>query len=134
MTEVTFYVNGKPTGKARPRFTKSGHTYTPAATKTYEAQVAKAYREAAGDLYFHAPIFVRIEANYAIPKTWSKAKQEEAYKLTPGKPDADNIAKIILDALNGVAYDDDVEVTRLLVTRRYTPGPAHVTVMIMVGS
>lgn len=35
------------------------------------------------------------------------------------KPDCDNIAKAILDALNGVAYDDDKQVVRLHVEKEY---------------
>lgn len=35
------------------------------------------------------------------------------------KPDADNIAKIVLDALNGVAYTDDTQVVNLSVQKRY---------------
>ena len=36
------------------------------------------------------------------------------------KPDADNIAKIVLDALNGVAYEDDSQVINLSVQKRYS--------------
>ena len=35
------------------------------------------------------------------------------------KPDCDNIAKIVLDALNGLAYDDDSQVTELEVHKFY---------------
>lgn len=35
-----------------------------------------------------------------------------------GKPDCDNIAKAVLDALNGVAFDDDSQVVTLVV-RKY---------------
>jgi Holliday junction resolvase RusA-like endonuclease len=35
------------------------------------------------------------------------------------KPDADNIAKVILDALNGIAYRDDTQVVDLTVSMRY---------------
>ena len=39
------------------------------------------------------------------------------------KPDADNIAKIVLDALNGVAYTDDTQVINLSVQKRYGEVP-----------
>ena len=35
------------------------------------------------------------------------------------KPDADNLAKAILDALNGVAYPDDAQIVTLTVRKRY---------------
>lgn len=33
-----------------------------------------------------------------------------AGKLPPGKPDIDNILKVVLDGLNGIAYEDDKQV------------------------
>ena len=35
------------------------------------------------------------------------------------KPDIDNIAKIICDGLNGVAYKDDSQIIYLAVIKRY---------------
>lgn len=45
------------------------------------------------------------------------------------KPDADNIAKIICDSLNNVAYRDDTQVIELTVIKRYAKEP-KVKVMI----
>ena len=45
------------------------------------------------------------------------------------KPDIDNIAKAVLDALNGVAYGDDNQVTALEVSKHYA-AEAHVDVII----
>ena len=45
---VCFTVPGKPQGKGRPRFTRSGHTYTPDRTAAYEERVKLAYRQAGG--------------------------------------------------------------------------------------
>ena len=39
------------------------------------------------------------------------------------KPDADNIAKIICDALNNVAYHDDTQVIELIVVKKYAREP-----------
>lgn len=36
------------------------------------------------------------------------------------KPDLDNIAKIILDSLNGIAYKDDSQVVELNISKKYT--------------
>lgn len=43
--------------------------------------------------------------------------------LPTKKPDCDNIAKIICDALNGVAYDDDKQIVALKVTKIYSDEP-----------
>lgn len=112
-------IPGKPVGKARPKFRRAGFkviTYTPPATKKYEKEVARIYKQSAGVLYTEIPLRVRILAKFPIPESWSKKNKEKALKgeIKPNKkPDLDNIAKIILDGLNGVAYTDDKQVTSL---------------------
>ena len=39
------------------------------------------------------------------------------------KPDCDNIAKIILDALNGIAFHDDSQIVTLEVFKYYSERP-----------
>ena len=39
------------------------------------------------------------------------------------KPDCDNIAKIILDSLNGIAYADDKQIISLSVEKYYGDTP-----------
>ena len=39
------------------------------------------------------------------------------------KIDCDNLAKIILDSLNGIAYKDDAQVCELLVSKYYGDEP-----------
>jgi Holliday junction resolvase RusA-like endonuclease len=107
--------------------TRSGHTYTPAETVNYENLVKVLFREAYPD---HVPtdaeLTANIEAVFPIPESWSKKKKKQAVGgwIHPRKPDADNIAKAILDSLNGIAYADDSQIYRMTVTKRYgeTPG------------
>lgn len=78
------------------------------------------------------PVFIAITAYHPIPKSANKADRaamESNARLPMRKPDADNIGKIILDALNGVAYKDDSQVVGLLVLKRY--GEPRVEVNIM---
>lgn len=112
MSMVYFFVPGKVQGKARPRFSsKSGTVYTPGRTKSYERQIAEAYEAQHGPC-FEGSVMVVIEAVFPIPKSWTRAKKAEAMagKLPPGKPDIDNILKVVLDGLNGIAYEDDKQV------------------------
>ena len=56
------------------------------------------------------------------PASWSKKKQEDALlsRIYPTvKPDDDNIAKIVLDACNGIVYLDDKQAVDLIVRKRY---------------
>lgn len=126
---VEFSIDGAPTGKERPRVCRFG-TYTPKKTVDYEKKVKKAFSEQT-DKCFDSAINVSIRANYDIPKSYSKKRRkliEDRLELPTKKPDCDNIAKIILDALNGLAYKDDSQVVVLRVYKRYVVGDASVDV------
>ena len=104
-------VYGKPQGKARPRFTRQGRAYTPKNTVDYEEQIKQAYIAAGGTLISDtAPILICITACF------KRAKSNKMDSPTL-KPDADNIAKAVCDALNGIAYKDDKQITRLKVDK-----------------
>lgn len=130
---VCFAVPGKPQGKARPRFTRSGHTYTPGSTAAYEERVKLAYKQSGGGK-LSGFVSADILAVFTVPKSYTKAQRAAALNASfaPKKPDCDNIAKIILDALNGIAYDDDAQVVKLRVEKRYGMTD-HVTVTLEDG-
>lgn len=114
-------VYGKIRGKQRPRVCR-GHAFTPKQTKEYEELIKISYINQGGE-YFEGALRVRIEAYYKIPKSYSKRKVQaikEGLEQPVKKPDSDNIAKIILDSLNSVAYKDDAQVIELTVIKRYT--------------
>lgn len=125
MQTIKFDVPGPPQGKGRPRARNAGgfvQMYTPPKTREYEAWIAACYRRAAGDAKLLPPIRLEIVARMPIPKSYPKARRRECILgLLPhtGKPDVDNIAKAVADALNGVAYADDTQITTMAVTKRY---------------
>lgn len=126
---VHFIVPGEPRGKGRPRFAKRGRfisTYTDTATALYEATVADAGLQAMGSTEpLQTPISLRIEAYMTVPSSWSRAKRLDALAgmVVPGKPDLDNVAKAVMDALNGVLYEDDKQVCALRVAKWYALDP-----------
>jgi Holliday junction resolvase RusA-like endonuclease len=121
---LKFTVGGDPIGKARQRFDcRTNRAYTPAKTRDYEELVRRNYRAKHGKTALSGAIFAAITAYFPIPKSWSKKRKEQAMrgKIKPTtKPDCDNIAKIMLDALNGAAYKDDAQITRLTVSKAYS--------------
>lgn len=132
-----FTVYGEPQGKARARTVRSGgkvHSFTPQKTADYEELVRRAWLASGETGYFNkTPIAVKILAYFQIPKSVSKKKREEMlddFVRPTKKPDADNIAKIICDGLNGIAYGDDAQVVDLEVTKYWTDGDARVEVTI----
>ena len=114
-----------PVPKGRPRFTRTGHAYTPAKTAKYEKEIAEYYKGREGTLFENA-ITVKIIFAMPIPKSASKKIRQKMsigeYKYTK-KPDVDNLAKAVLDALNGVAYTDDSLITHLTVGKHYSTFP-----------
>jgi Holliday junction resolvase RusA-like endonuclease len=74
-----------------------------------------------GNAPLQTPLTVCIYASMSIPLSWSKAKRQAALNgdIYPARPDVDNIAKTVLDGMNGVVYADDAQVTFLKVTKKY---------------
>jgi len=124
---MIFTVYGKPQGKARPRFTRTGNTYTPDNTREYEDAVRMAYIAAEGrTIPAGTPVCIDIMAWYAIPKSARGALRERmaSGQVVPTvKPDWDNVGKIVCDALNGLAWHDDAQVTQATVSKVYGISP-----------
>ena len=130
MSRLKFEIPGEPKSKGRPRFLprgSHGKVYTPKETINYENLVKVCFMDQVKDRYLiHGCIEAEIYAYVSIPKSVSKKRYQymlENKDFPTKKPDCDNIAKIILDALNGVAYDDDKQVVNLHVYKRYSDTP-----------
>lgn len=132
MQTVRFTVPGPPKGKARARTVKGrgGRTfsYTPEGTVLYENLIKTSYLQQPNNTIFNdgQPLKVVVQAFYDIPKSYSKKKRKQmlAGEIRPTKkPDIDNIAKCILDALNKVAYRDDTQVIELVMKKAYAEIP-----------
>lgn len=126
--KVDFVIQGKAQAKQRPRFnTHTGRTYTPNKTINYENWVKICYLEKYKDKeLMDKPLRVTIRAFFEIPKSTSKKKKQQMLDnaiLPMVKPDTDNIAKSILDSLNGIAYKDDKQVAELIVYKFYNDTP-----------
>ena len=130
-----FEIKGQPMGKQRPKFTRMGNytkTYTPKETVNYETFVRLCYQNQCKECFGKKPLSIHIKAYYKIPTSYSFKKKMQCYSgdIRPiTKPDADNIAKIICDSLNGIAYDDDKQIVTLLVEKYYTIEPRVVVTL-----
>lgn len=127
--KVTFVVDGEPKGKQRPRVVHTGAgamAYTPEQTKIYENWVRCCYLEQVGRKKLEAPIKATIVGVFPIPKRTPKKQISRMLSgeiLHTKKIDCDNLAKIILDSLNKIAYDDDSGVSKLVVDKIYGERP-----------
>lgn len=96
-------------GKQRARMA-NGHMFTPQQTRFDMQEIAWAYRQTGGGMApLGVPVSVHITTGRPMPKSRKGEEEPDVYK-----PDADNIIKLVLDALNGVAWHDDSQVTRIL--------------------
>lgn len=121
---IEFTVPGEPFGKQRPRHSRtSGTTYTPRETKLHEQLIRWEFRKQCRDRFPEgAQIRIIITAVMSIPKSTPKYRRADMLsgKIRPSKkPDWDNIGKLVCDALNGVAYDDDKCVCEAVVRKFY---------------
>jgi Holliday junction resolvase RusA-like endonuclease len=113
---VTIRLAGTPHGKGRARFVRAtGHAFTPAKTRSYEAALRVAAGEAmAGQAPFDGPVSVVVTALFPIPQSWSQKKQLAAARgeirpIMRGGFDADNILKS-LDSFNEIVFRDDAQI------------------------
>lgn len=128
---VSFRVDGDVVGKGRPRFarTKSGGvaTRTPEKTKSYEGKLAYAAQQAMrGGRLIDAPVEVLLRVSVGVAESWPAWKRTAALAsaLRPTtKPDSDNVAKLVLDAMNGVVYVDDLQAVSVTIMKFYSERP-----------
>lgn len=120
----------EPAGKERPRvIQRKGRSiaYTPLKTRQLEATIrdfalAEMLKRRFKKIEAPTPIKVSIDAVFHVPISYAKKRKAACLlglEAPTKKPDADNVAKLVLDALNGVAFDDDSQVTELIVHKRY---------------
>jgi Holliday junction resolvase RusA-like endonuclease len=99
--KITIY--GEPVPKERPRKGKYGNFYTPRATKQYEELIAYS---ALGTKKIDGPVSLTVSIF-----TGNK------------KLDIDNVLKVVSDALNGHAYEDDRQICEVHAFRIWSGKP-----------
>lgn len=124
---IKFIVNGKPQGKARPRFKRCGNyvsTYNPKSTSNYEKLVKLSAIEQCKDKLdkeYTGLVKMSIIAHFKPNKGISKKQHDLLIGQAHLKrPDLDNLIKIICDALNGIAYKDDNQVAIIIAEKVYS--------------
>lgn len=131
---LKFVVPGKPQGKGRPRFTRSGHAYTPEKTRAYERQIADVARAAIGPQQpLDCALRLELLIVFAPPASWSKKRRALAlsgFARPMVKPDADNVVKAFGDALEGIVYVNDTQLVEIAARKVYGETD-HVSVTVL---
>lgn len=124
---VHFYVEGNPIGKGRPRFRRTKNfvqTYTDSKTAAWEEKIKTAAKQAMGETPpLETPVSVYAYFGMAVPASYSKKRTSACLKgleAPTKRPDLDNMAKAVLDAMNGVVFQDDCQIINLHLKKVYS--------------
>lgn len=123
--EISFTVEAQPLAQPRPRaraFPNGGiQIYNPnnKAMKDYKALILEKFLEAKGDsdVPLDKPVEVTVQCWMKRPQTYLNKKYDDLLSPHTQKPDLDNLAKPVLDALNGVAWKDDSQIFELRIQK-----------------
>jgi len=116
---ISFTVPFAPRPLRRALIGRGGkHMYDPVENKVAKRQVADAY------CALDQPVFLRgalgCHLRFLMPKPKSKIRVNSTpYPYPDCKPDIDNLIKLVFDALNNVAFDDDAQFVHLLSSQHW---------------
>ena len=118
--KIEFTVPGKPMAFARAG-SKGKFRFTLAPQRQAMGIVQVVAAEAmAGRPPLTGPVAMTITALWPWPSSWSKNRRSAlGANFRTARPDADNLAKLVADALNGICYLDDAHVCELRVRKLY---------------
>lgn len=133
---VSFVIKGVPKVKKRPMFSTQGgklRTYTPKTTATYENLVKLKAEE-----NFKHPIdgSISLAIRFYLPRPkrliWKRRPMPEIY--SDKRPDIDNLAKAVIDGLNGIAFKDDGQIADLHITKKFHAGDDEPKTIVIVSN
>lgn len=124
---IEFDIKGKVKAKQSVKFGRNGIKYTPSDMVEYANLVRLSFINKYPDWdinnFANKPLKAEITVFMPVPQSYSKKKREQALnnEIRPiVKPDCDNIAKNINDALNGIVYPDDKQIVTLIIHKHYS--------------
>ena len=117
---IQFFIEGDPVAQGRPRFARMGNftkVYDPKKSKDWKEYVLTVARQKLGK----APLLegaLEMTLVFWMPRPKSLPKKVIHHVK---KPDIDNLAKGVKDALSGFCYGDDKQVVELHLYKKYGP-------------
>ena len=112
---IKFTVEGKPQPKQRPRMGKNG-VYTPKETKAYQSLVGWIARSVFKGEPSEKPFKVMLDIYFKLPQRTKHLEGSYCMKNI----DIDNVAKSVLDGINGIVWADDKQVVVLTIKKYWS--------------
>lgn len=127
MSVLRFTYPGPPVAQARPRVTRRG-AFRPDANRRAEERLRAAMLHEArrqGWRCTSDPVRLMVMCWMPIPASWPKWRRAIAHGAPHiGRPDIDNLAKLVADAGNGVLWTDDAALAHVEVRKVYGDEPS----------
>ncbi len=130
MTDIKFSIPGKPCAWQRARSNGKVRFDSPeqAKNKLNIAQIGAAAMD--GRPPFQGPIEVTVAAYWPWPKSMSEKKRRTyGSQYFTGRPDGDNVMKLLGDALNNIVWRDDSLIVTHHMSKRYSLRPETVVLV-----
>lgn len=127
MTEINFFIPGQPMAQQRAGRKRVGNfirTFDPPQSASYKDTIRTCYAEARGKptcafkRIESGPVRLIVVARFERPASKCSKRSPRLEEWMEGGKDGDNIAKIVQDALNHIAWKDDRQIADLKV-RKY---------------
>lgn len=114
---IKIIIPGKVFPKERPRaiiYQGKIRMYTPPKTIRYENFLRKKLQEYSNSFCTLKTVAVKLKIYIYIAQAKTNNQKECIVK-----PDIDNFLKMVLDAMNGISYQDDKQVVEVMCYKRY---------------
>ena len=128
-----FEVSGIPVPQKQTRFTRSGIAYNPSSGDIQKVQWQ--VRPNAPTEPLTGPVEMHITFYLPMPQSASRRVKIQMLNeiiLPTKKPDFDNLAYLVTNALKGIVYKDDAQITDCTIRKRYSDKPRTVIKIIPI--
>lgn len=130
---LIYELNGTPVAQKQTQWTKKGFVYDPSRKDKEEIQwQIKPYLPndpLTGPIEMHLHFFLPMQKYLSAPKRRQMINQ---VILPVTRPDVDNLAYLVTNALKGLVYVDDSQITDLILRKRYAERPRTIIKVIPI--
>lgn len=120
---IHFEIPGHPTALKRARIGRRGafaRMFDPKENREAKDTLAVfAVRAMNGRAPLEGPLTLTATFYFVRPKSKTRKRPPDPFPYPSGKPDTDNLIKLISDGMNGIVYRDDAQIVTVLAGKRW---------------